>query len=407
MLWLRALYLCNGLAVGMLYAFVPVLLQSKGFDPALIGLTTSLGSVGYTVALPIWGHIGDVVSGPRRALQLACVPAAVFVLGLSAPLPAAAIVGCQILFNAGGGPAPALTDAMAVPALKNASHEYSRLRLLTSVGAGGGAAMGGLIYLRTGYLLAPVTYALTMVALIVAAQLVPLGRLGERQRARGGRDRPRYQGPRRASLGSVGEALSGRRRLQAVLCSVLFLFLGVMAAATYLTLRISDLGGGPVEVGLAFGLASLAEVPGLLLAGWLVSRVGLRAILLASCLGFAACVASWSVLEGAVPILTTRFLSGICFGGIVVSFVLTVAQLLPARLQSTGQTLFQATGFGLAAVLANLAGGILYSSVGPVGVFGGGALCAVIGGAIGFLAVPAARQAEVPSVVVEPATLAH
>ena len=130
MRWLRALYLSNGFAVGALYGFVPVLLLSKGFDPALIGLTTSLGSVGYSLALPAWGHVGDILTGPRRALQLACIPAAVFALGLSAPLPIWAVIVCQVVISAGAGPTAALTDAMTIPVLANASREYSRLRLL-------------------------------------------------------------------------------------------------------------------------------------------------------------------------------------------------------------------------------------------------------------------------------------
>lgn len=86
MRWLRALYVSNGLAIGALYGFVPVLLQSRGFEPALIGLTTGLGSLAYAIALPAWGHMGDIVSGPRRTLQLACIPAAIFAIGLSAPI---------------------------------------------------------------------------------------------------------------------------------------------------------------------------------------------------------------------------------------------------------------------------------------------------------------------------------
>ncbi len=389
MLWLRALYLSNGLAVGALYGFIPVLLLSKGFDPALIGLTTSLGSLGYSFALPAWGHVGDVLTGPRRALQLACIPAAVFALGLSAPLPVVAVIVCQVVISAGGGPMAALTDAMAIPVLANASREYSRLRLISSIGAAGMAIVCGLLYSRTGYLAAPIVYGLTMGMTILSAHKVPLGRDSERHRkARGVLEGRAHIPPVRGRFGSVGEALSGRPRLLAVLASVLLVFIGFMGSATYISVRITDLGGGAAEVGLANGLAWVAEVPGLILAGWLVVRFGLRPILAVSAAGFAACMVSWIVLVDAGPILITRFLSGVCFGGILVAFVLTMAQLLPARLQATGQTLFQAVGFGVAAVLANLLGGILYSTAGPLGVFGGGAICALIGGLVGLVALP-------------------
>ncbi|MGD0861685.1 MAG: MFS transporter [Candidatus Limnocylindrales bacterium] len=388
MRWLRMLYLSNGLAIGALYGFVPVLLRSKGFDPALVGVATSLGSVGYSVALPAWGHLGDMVSGPRRTLQVACLPAALFGLALGAPLPVMAVIVCVLVISAGAGPAPALTDAMAIPVLTDPSREYSRLRLVTSVGAGGGAIACGLVYARTGYAFAPVLYVVTMAMTLVSAHFVPMGRDSERlRRVR----QPNVEAAGRARsgrMGSVGEALAARPRLAPVLVSVGLVFGGVITAATYISIRIADLGGGAVEVGLTNGVASAAEVPGLILAGWLVGRIGPRRLLAVSSLGFAACLVSWIVLVDALLILVTRFISGIAFAGILVAFVLTIASMLPARLQSTGQTLFQATGFGVAAIVSNLLGGLLYTVAGPLGVFGGGALCAVAGAAIGYAALP-------------------
>jgi len=393
MRWLRALYMSNGLAFGSLYGFIPVLLQSKGFDPALIGVTTSLGSMAYTMALPAWGHVGDIVSGPRRTLQMACIPAAVFALGLSAPFPVWAIIVCQVVLSAGGGPAMALTDAMAVPVLENASRQYARLRLLTSIAAAASSIACGLVYGAVGYLAAPVIYLGAMAATFVSAQRVPHGRDSERRRqARALRDGREVQAvPERGRLGSVGEAFKINPRLVAVFVSVTCVFFGIMASGTYITLRISDLGGGPVEVGFVTGIGSAAEIPGLVIAGLLVARLGARWVLAASSVGFAACMLSWIVLVDAGPILATRFLSGIFFSGVFVSYVLTVATMLPARLQSTGQTLMQAAAFGISAILANLIGGILYGAVGPLGVFGVGAVIAVIGGAIGFVALPTDR----------------
>jgi len=389
MRWLRALYLSNGLAIGTLYGFVPVLLQSKGFDPALIGVTTSLGSLAFTIALPAWGHVGDIVSGPRRTIQMACIPAAIFAVGLSAPLPVWAIIVCQLVVSAGGGPVMALTDAMAVPVLEDASREYARLRLLTSIGAAASAIGFGFVYAVVGYLAAPVIYLAAMAATIVSVQMVPHGRDSERHRqARALLDGRVHAVPERGRLGSVGEAFSVRPRLVAVLASVICIFVGIMASATYITLRISDLGGGPIEVGLVNGVGSAAEIPGLILAGLLVARFGARSVLAISAVGFAACMLSWIVLVDAGPILVTRFASGIFFSGIFVSYVLTIARMLPSRLQATGQTLLQAGCFGIGAILANFIGGILYGAVGPIGVFGVGAICAVVGGGVGFVAVP-------------------
>jgi PPP family 3-phenylpropionic acid transporter len=394
MRWLRILYLSSGLSFGALYGFMTVLLQSKGFEPALIGLTTSLGALGYSVALPVWGHLGDIVSGPRRTLQMGCIPAALFAVALAAPLPALGVILCVVAICAGAGPALALTDAMAVPALSDASREYSGLRLIASLGGAGGSVACGLLYSQTGYAVAPLVFVAAMGMTVVAAQFIPLGRDSERRRraaAGPGRSAPEWP---RGRLGSVGEALTGRPRLLASLVSIGFVFAGVNVSAMYVSLRVSDLGGGPPQVGLVNGVAAFAEIPGLLLAGWLAWRLGLRPVLAASALGLAACLASWVVLEDPLTVLVTRFVSGICFGGIVVSYVLAMARLLPARLSATGQALFQAMGFGLSAIVANLAGGILYGAAGALGVFGVGAVCTAIGGLIGLAALPVQTESS-------------
>jgi MFS family permease len=251
-----------------------------------------------------------------------------------------------------------------------------------------------------------------MALTILCAQMVPLGRDSERhRRAAASREGRVHQATAHGRFGSVGTAFKVRPRLAAVLVSVTFVFVGIMASGTYISLRISDLGGGAVEVGLANGIGWVAEIPGLLLAGYLVTRLDARSVLAVSSFGFAACLFSWVFLTEAGPILLTRFVSGIFFSGIFVSYVLTISRMLPVALQSTGQTLLQAACFGIGAILANFLGGILYATAGPLGVFGGGGACAVIGGVIGLAALPSFGQAsgepgvEVPAApAVSPAT---
>ncbi len=101
------------------------------------------------------------------------------------------------------------------------------------------------------------------------------------------------------------------------------------------------------------------------------------------------------MLSDLISISVTRFASGIFFAGVFVSFVLTISAILPPRLQSTGQTLLQAACFGFAAVVANLLGGLLYQTGGALGVFGGAAICAALGGLLGLLVLPSRAEAGI------------
>ena len=57
---LRLVVLALGAALGVFYPFIPVILQGFGFGPAEIGLVTSAAALGFTLAVPAWGHLADV-----------------------------------------------------------------------------------------------------------------------------------------------------------------------------------------------------------------------------------------------------------------------------------------------------------------------------------------------------------
>lgn len=401
--WIRVLYFSNGLAFGVLFNWIPVLLEAKGFGSELIGLALGFGSLAFTFALPAWGHIGDIISGPRRALQLACVPAAAFGLGFILPLPFAAIVVCQVMVSGSGAPGLALTDAMVLSALPDPARRYPGLRLLASLGAGFGSIGCGVIYSGTGYLAAPLLFLVPIGLVFASAQFVPQGRDSERHRhARALKDGLIADAFERGRLGSVGEGLRLAPRLVAILASVVVMFVPVTIAATYGTLRIADLGSGAVAVGLLNGLASLAEVPGLVIGGWAVERFGVRPVLLCAALLLATCLLSWVWFVDPAAIIATRAVAASCFAAMLVPLVLIVARILPSRLVATGQTLLQAACWGMAALVANVLGGLSYSAFGPAITFGGAAVFAVAGALMLQVALPRGFETRSERFVADP-----
>ena len=126
----------------------------------------------------------------------------------------------------------------------------------------------------------------------------------------------------------------------------------------------------------------------MLIMGAVAARAGLRTIFTVSALLYAACLISWTVIDVPLGIVASRFVTGIAFSGVVVGVVMTIAVLLPPELQATGQALFQTTAFGVAAVIANVIGGLLYESLGHVALFGIGAAMAVAAAVVGWLAFP-------------------
>ena len=383
---IRAVFLANGISLGVFYPFVAVILAVRGFSAVEIGVITAISSAAFTIAVPAWGHLADVVLGRRNALVISALTGAAVVLLAGGPIPALAVAACFVafsLFESGWGP---LGDALAVNAVSDHTRDYARIRLLSSVGFATSSAAAGLLFDRTGYEPAFGLCAAFAIGLAIAARLTPdLPRADLAAHASG-----------RSRGGSMAVALKVQPRLRGVLAALLLVHIGIIAGFTFLPLRVVALGGSPSDVALIASAGAFAEIPAMLLVGSVAARIGLRGLVAGSALLYAACFVGWALLDSPTLIIATRFVSGIAFAGLWVGAVLTMAVLLPPRLQATGQGLYQVTGFGVAAFVANLVGGQVYAGLGAEVLFGGAAVLAVASAILALAVFPRAGESQVP-----------
>ena len=390
MISVRLLVLAVGVALGVFYPFIAVVLKGFGFSPGEIGVIASIGAIGFTIAVPAWGHLADVRLGRPRTLQVCAIGGGLAIVALLLPWPALVIAILFAVFWVFESSWQPLADAVTVNALRG--RDYGRVRLLTSLSFAIATIVAGFIYNVTGYAAAFVLFGLAALSMAVIAAWVPdVKRADLAAHAR--RAGASATGAARSSWsGSAGVALRVAPRLALVLTAATMLFIGVIAGFTFLPLRLEAIGGSPSDIALSSGLAASAEIPTMLVAAAVARVIGLRGMFVGSALIYAACLGAWAVAEFPLAIIATRAFSGIGFAGVIVAVVLTIAALLPADLQATGQSLFQTSAFGIAAIVANVVGGILYDSLGHVAVFGLGAGMAVAAAALGWFAVPTGRE---------------
>ena len=410
MLALYVLVTALGVALGVLYPFLSVILADFGFGLAEIGLISSLGAVAFTVAVPGWGHLADVRFGRPRTLQLCALGGGIAIAALLLPWPPGLVVVCFLLFWVFESSWQPLADAITVNALRG--RDYARVRLFTSLGFAVAAVLVGQVYDRVGYTPAFAFFAAAALVMAVAAAFLPDVARADLSAHRRERAAPSEAPPRRPaglrrptwSFGSSGVALRVAPRLWLVLFATALLHVGIISGFTFLSLRIEDLGGTPGEVALSSGVSAGTEIPAMFVMGGLAARFGLRAIFTVSAVLYGLCFLSWTVLDAPLAIVATRAVTGLAFSGVIVSLVLTIAVLLPAELQATGQALFQLTAFGLAAIVANVVGGYVYEAVGHGWLFGAGGALAVVAAVVGWLAFPARGEGgPSPAVAAPPA----
>src|SRR5688572_26496890 len=167
----RLLVLAVGVALGVFYPFIAVVLNGFGFSPGEIGVIASIGAVGFTIAVPAWGHLADVRLGRPRTLQVCAIGAGLAIVALLLPWPAPFIAVLFAVFWVFESSWQPLADAVTVNALRG--RDYGRVRLLTSLSFAIGTIVAGFIYNVTGYEAAFVLFGLAALSMAVIAAWVP------------------------------------------------------------------------------------------------------------------------------------------------------------------------------------------------------------------------------------------
>lgn len=376
---LRAIYVAVGCSTASITPFVPVILKERGLAPATIGLALALAALLTTVVVPVWGHVADIVLGRALAFRIGLLIAAGSAAGLLLDLPLVAVVAMVVSFTIYASLFLGLSDALAVVELPAPERQYGALRAHASLSYTVALTAVGFLYSWAGYGAAPLVFLVWAGALFLL-----VGRVRDRtaRSARGanGAAPELTDGEPPDRLGSVGRAFAVQPRLWVVLAVFALAFAGMQAGLAFIGIRIVELGGQPSDVALSFALSSLTEIPGLVAAGWIGRRLGLRWLFAISLVLYGACICSWGILPTAIAINATRLVTGVSFGALTAARVLIVPRLLPERLQATGQVLVMASTSGLGAVLGSVLGGVAYGSIGPSAFFAAAGGVAIAGG---------------------------
>ena len=330
---------------------------------------------------PWWGFAADRRLGHERALTLisgGAVPLALLVWALPGGLPLAAACVAMWAWKA---PQTGIADAVALDRLGGRRAGYGSIRLWLSVGFAVMTIVWGALLQVGGAGLAPLAYA-SMLALValVSTRLTHV------------RNAARSEEEEDSAAPAGDRARRSTTALAIFLGSLFLLQAGYIAAENFFALRIVDLGGGALLVGVGNALQAGVEVP---VMAWTSARSNRRspiAQFAAGCALWMVVFGGWAVLgsvEGAVLI---NILGGVAFALTAVSAVVIVDELVPLRLRATGQTLARAVGGGLAPIVGLTAGGLLYGSAGSGAMFAVTAASAGLAAAAASVVLIRARQ---------------
>lgn len=373
----KLFYLSFYAALGAMAPFFNIFLQGRGLNGAEIGLLGSLAPLISLAANPFWGTTADRFQIHQIVLAFCALAAGV----LSVPfiwqhgfLPILLLLMAMIFFRT---PIPMLLDTSVMGMISRNGASYGRQRLFGSIGFlltsyGLGQVMAAddldLIFWVHGALLA--------IGCVLLSFLLPFPRHSDEHGDEHGPSASIWQGLR---------MLAGQRRYVSFLLMAVFMGFGSACFINFVGLRLLALGGDSGQVGLAYALNAVTEIPVMFMGARLGRRFGNNTLLLTGVFGLSAAY----IFAGLAPtpffVLVAMAMVGFFSGAYWMTIVVYANESAPPRLRATGQSLVGAAQAGLGWAIGSISGGLLWDALGGTAVLLAGGTSLIIGAIVFIL----------------------
>jgi len=351
---MKLFYLGYFSAMGVYLPYIGLYLGTVGLSGTQIGLTASMFPLASVLMPPLWGLLSDRY-GWRKHLLMAALLGAVLASLLLWQIAHSFVILLLLIsvLAIALSPAIPLADAITLQWIGQRGGSYGTIRVYGSLGFLIAAIAAGNILNAVGIL-----------SLFLLLSIV-------------------FCGPFLASFFLPGQSKTNIARVKSHEFVILlrdrtllvFLFLcmvgyGTFAAYnTFFGLYLRGLGVSTAAIGLASGMATLSELPTMVLSGVLMKRLGVKWLLL---IGLGVAVVRWlayATLTDYPMLFAFTLLHGISFASFYTAGVTFIDRRVPIHLRTTGQTAFYGTTFGLGSWAGSNLFGVLYERLHGSGMF--------------------------------------
>lgn len=340
-------------------AYYAVWLTGRGFSPEAVGILFAAANMLRVFTSPAAGIVADA-RDDRRSVMLVLTGFCLFFYGLIAFLDAspllAALAVAGATCHAAIGP---LVESATIRLGAIHNFDYGRVRLIGSLAFIGATALTGLLAdAFSAEMLMP--YFVVVLLLTVGAALLMPGALTQDAAAVSWRD-------------GLNRTLGDAQALLRHPVFLLFLLAASFGQAShafhygFLTLTLEGAGYRGGMIGFLWGLGVFAEVILFYFARRVFDRVGAINLLM---IGAAGSAVRWAITAFVPPpeiLIPLQLLHAASFGAAHLGGMLFILKSTPARLASTGQSLYAITAYGIVMGAASYLSGQLYGAVGPLG----------------------------------------
>ncbi|WP_025679901.1 MFS transporter [Paenibacillus massiliensis] len=361
---LRLLYLLTGTAGGLFNPYLTTLLVHQKMNASIVGGMMSVGILLSIIVQPIWGVLVDRYRQTKGVLLLAIIIPAVLSFFYSFQIFAVIVFAyiISIIFSTTQSP---IADSYAVSAARAAGTSYGTIRMLGSLGTALGGYAGG--FYLSHFEITRLWLPFLLLSLAGAATVLSLS------------NNKREYAAASVSLSEGLRELLGNRLFLLFLIACFFVNQTLTAYNSFFVLAFQEAGGSYSLVGTALLLASLTNVPSMLLAAKILKAWGHERTLLLAAFFYALRWAIQWLFPIPMVMVGIQVLHGLSFGLFYVAAVEYVAAAAGKRMQATGQSIFNMVFSGLGGIVGNLLNGFLFSSGGANVMYFACTISALIG----------------------------
>ncbi|HEY5729280.1 MAG TPA: major facilitator superfamily domain-containing protein 6 [Anaerolineales bacterium] len=339
-------------AFASLLPYFVLFYQSLGFSGAQIGLLTGVPPLITLFAAPFGTGLADRTRRHKLIMGVGIVVAIIVMLILPRLSNFALVFALIVLFNFFMAPVGSLSDSATMSMLGEQREMYGRIRTGGTFGWGIFAQIAGVLLALYGLdILFYVFSGIMLVNLFVSLKF-----------SFGG------QAELDSQSGTIWKLLRNRYWIIFLLSAFLG-GVGAFSVAAYLSPYLKELGANGSQIGFAFLIASLTELPAFYFGNLLVRRFGSYRLFMISLILLGVRSLLFGLAGNLYLAIAIQCLGGLVYPAMWSAGVAYADENAPAGLKSTAQGLFGSMTFGFGAAVSGFVGGLLLESIGGQGMF--------------------------------------
>ena len=322
--------------------FAAIYYRSLQFSSWQVGLLAAMPAIALALTGAMWGAIADTLASHRQMLRIALALSAVFAILASRAEGFWLMFAGITMLSFSTVPLRSLMDHYAVLIGEKVGQPFGRIRLWGAFGYTAFALTLGRLMNEKVTSIFLVMYGVSLALTLVSTFSLP--QLPARER------RPVFEG--------VGE-LMRNRRLVLILVVAFAQAVAAFIIVASLGYHITSMGGNPAQVGVAFAVAAVSELPIFLLGAWLYKRVGADRLIVMIVLLYAVRMVALALVDSPNAVIALQAMHGLTFGGFLVVCVPRAHELGRGKHPATIQALLTMAAFGFGTIVGSFVGGAM------------------------------------------------